>query len=83
VANLRTITVAKLIELLEDESPDARVIVGADYGDYHHTDQALPLRGEVETVIVEASGYSASGFAIIPDGGGEYEPGVETFLVLR
>ena len=81
---LRTITVARLIDLLEGESPDALVIVSTDYGDHHHTPQALPLRGELETVTVEKSAYSNSGYAIAEPEDGDDEDGEdETFLVIR
>lgn len=82
----KTLTVAELIELLEGESPDARVIFATDYGDYHHTLQALPLRGELETVTVEKSAYSNSGFAIAEpdeDDDDEDDDSDETFLVIR
>ena len=81
--NLRTITVASLIELLEGESPDARVIFSADYGDHHHTEQALPLRGELDTVTVQKSAYSNSGFAIAEPDEADAEEDAETFLVIR
>jgi hypothetical protein len=63
-AGLRSITVADLREILEDQPDDALVIFAADYGDRNHTEQALPLRGEVERVEISASAYSASGYAI-------------------
>lgn len=88
--NLRTITVAKLIDLLEGESPDALVIFSTDYGDYHHTPQALPIKGEVEEAFIEKSAYSNSGYAVVDvDGltGEEMEEaddrGEETYLVIR
>ena len=82
---LRTLTVARLIDLLEGESPDALVIFSTDYGDHHHTQQALPLRGELETVTIEKSAYSNSGFAIAePDEDGDDESGDdETFLMIK
>ncbi len=84
--DLRTITVAELIELLEDQPKDARVILGADYGDRCHTEQALPLRGECEQVTISKSAYSSSGYAIAePDEDDDEETadGNETFLVIR
>jgi hypothetical protein len=77
--SLKTITVSELIDLLEGQPRLARVIVSADYGDRGHTAQALPLRGEWDTVSVSPSSYSQSGFAI-----DEYEADdAETFLVIR
>ena len=64
---LKTLTVKALRDLLEGEDDDALVIFSTDYGDYHHTPQALPLRGETEEVYVEKSGYSNSGFAVVSD----------------
>lgn len=64
MAKFRTITVAHLITLLEGESPDAHVIFSTNYGDYSRTEQALPLRGEFDTVTIEKSAYSNSGFAV-------------------
>lgn len=61
---MRTITVAELIEALQEQDPDAMVLFSTDYGDYHHTPQALPLRGEIEQATIEKSAYSNSGFAI-------------------
>lgn len=77
---MRTITVAKLIELLQDQDPDAQVIFSTNYGDYHRTQQALPIKGDFEEVVIEKSAYSNSGFAIAEnDDVEEYEP----FLVIR
>ena len=47
---MKTITVAELLELLEGQDTDAKVIFSTDYGDHCHTPQALPLKGEAETV---------------------------------
>ena len=62
---MRTMTVSDLIELLSQQDPETKVIFESDYGDYHHTRQALPLNGELETVIIHKSAYSNSGFAIV------------------
>ena len=78
---MRTITVAQLIELLEGEDPEARVIFSTDYGDYNHTPQALPLRGEAEEVQIEKSAYSNSGFSLVTEDDAEEEG--ETFLLIR
>lgn len=83
---LRTITVGELRDLLEDHADDVRVIIASDYGDRAHTEQALPLRGEVDTVTISESGYSSSGYAITdPDDDDEDsdDEDRETFLVLR
>ena len=88
--NLRTITVAKLIELLEGESPDALVIFSTDYGDHHHTPQALPIKGELDTAVIEKSAYSNSGYAVVDVDSLTSEEieeaddrGEETYLVIR
>lgn len=83
---LKTITVRELMACLEGEDPDMPVIFTADYGDYHHTPQALRIRGELEEVQVAESGYSHSGYALVEaedrdeDSEGVAEP---TYLVLR
>ncbi len=61
---LKTITVAKLRKLLEGEDDAALVAFACDYGDYHHTEQALGLRGELEEALLEESAYSTSGWAV-------------------
>ena len=61
---LRTLTVKQLIEQLEGQDPDARVIFSTNYGDYSRTQQALPLKGEFDTVTIEKSAYSNSVFAV-------------------
>lgn len=61
---LKTITVAELIDALEDLEPEALVIFSTDYGDYHHTAQALPIKGEIEEGTVSESAYSNSGFQL-------------------
>lgn len=61
----RSYTVRHLIEALEDMDPDARVLITCNYGDYHRTQQALPIEGieEHETDVLHESGYSQSGLA--------------------
>ena len=60
-------TVADLIAELESMDQDAIVLFACDYGDYHHTQQALPVASvqelSDEEVLVE-SAYSRSGLAI-------------------
>lgn len=63
---LSTMTVRELIEELESQDPDARVVFQYDYGDYGHT-QAIGEIGLVEVRPVEPSGYSRSGWAIKED----------------
>ena len=60
----KTITVAELIERLQGEDPDAQVVFSTCYGDYHRTQQALPIHGEFEEQAIEKSAYSNSGFAL-------------------
>jgi hypothetical protein len=66
----RGMTVAQLIEALQDMPEDAVVLFGSDYGDICHTEQALVVRGveelDVETERLETSAYSHSGIAIEP-----------------
>lgn len=80
---LKTMTVAQLIDRLEGEDPEALVIFSVDYGDYHHTQQALPLQGEFETVTIEKSAYSHSGFAIAEPEDGEPEGDEEIYLMIK
>lgn len=83
---LRTITVRDIMARLEGEDPDMPVIFTADYGDYHHTAQALPIRGEIEEMQVAESGYSNSRYALVEvEDRDEDSDGVEqpTYLVIR
>jgi hypothetical protein len=61
-------TVAELVEALQDRPEDAIVVFGSDYGDICHTEQALVVRRveelDDETERLEASAYSNSGIAI-------------------
>ena len=60
-------TVKDLIEALQDCDPDARVLFTCDYGDYSHTQQALPIKDcnsiENGQALVE-SAYSQSRMAL-------------------
>ncbi|HEX4055483.1 MAG TPA: hypothetical protein VHX86_14560 [Tepidisphaeraceae bacterium] len=64
----RGMTVAQLIETLQDMPQEAVVVFGSDYGDICHTEQALIVREVVEvdptTERLETSAYSHSGIAI-------------------
>lgn len=62
-------TVADLICELEGCNPDAKVLFVCDYGDYHHTQQALPVN-EISTMPMSAlveSAYSQSRIACVED----------------
>lgn len=61
---MKTITVRELREALEGQDDDTPVLFTTCYGDHSRTQQALPLRGEVDTVTIEKSAYSNSGWAI-------------------
>lgn len=66
MARFKTLTVGELRDLLEDYDEEALVVFTTDYGDYHRTQQALPLRGEVEEdVEVVESAYSNSGYRLV------------------
>jgi hypothetical protein len=62
--NFSSITVKALREMLEGEDDDALVAFACDYGDYHHTEQALAIKGELEEASLVESAYSHSGFAV-------------------
>lgn len=81
---MNTITVAELIAKLQDQDPDAKVIFGADYGDRGRTEQALAIKGRIETVEIEESGYSVSGFAIKTEDDAVMDSDeYDTYLVIR
>jgi hypothetical protein len=69
------------MEELESLDPDARVLFASDYGDYHHTQQALPV-GQVDehlTSDLAESAYSHSRVALVADEPDEHdEPRAET-----
>ena len=62
----RALTVAELIEALQDFSPDARVVFESDYGDRGHSMQALLVKrvDQVEYGDIAKGAYSASGLVI-------------------
>jgi len=66
-------TVGELKRILRDIPNDVPVVASADYGDYCHTMQALPILGCVPTgdESIRESAYSRSGFAFDED---EAEP---------
>lgn len=57
------LTVAELIDELRTFDGDAKVLFVCDYGDYHHTQQALPIVtiDESDTRSLSESAYSRSG----------------------
>lgn len=80
---MRTITKAELIEALEELDDDDKVIFTTDYGDYHSTQQALPISGRVEEVSITKSAYSNSGFALVDDNDEDENDEDETYYVIR
>lgn len=68
-------TKKQLLEELEFIDDDALVLFVCDYGDHHHTQQALPV-SEAEEMLVRdlsTSAYSHSGVAL-PDDDPDDEP---------
>ena len=63
----RAMTVADLIAELEQYDADAPVLFTCDYGDYHHTQQALPCQtvDQGDSRDLKESGYSQSGIALV------------------
>lgn len=86
-------TVAELIDALSDCDPDAVVVMISDYGDYHHTQQALTIKDcdgiTCDQVIVEEPGYSRSGLALVESDGSDDDEDEESdeeeqkFVILR
>lgn len=63
------LTAAELIERLQEMDPESPVFFVCDYGDYSHTQQALPVE-DVETANrkrLNESAYSQSGVSLIED----------------
>ena len=60
-------TVRNLREMLEELDQDARVLFACNYGDYHHTQQALPVEEAAEYFVgtLVESGHSQSGIAFV------------------
>ena len=61
-----TMKVIELIELLQNQDPDADAFVCSDYGDHCHTTQANYVR-EVRLSKLGTSGYSDSGLAVLDE----------------
>jgi hypothetical protein len=83
IRTLRSITVAELRELLEEQDDDMPVIFGTDYGDHHHTTQALPIRGVLTETTVTESAYSNSGFAVSEDDEDDRDGESTTYLLIQ
>ncbi len=89
--NFRTaMTVAELIEALQDCDPDAIPLFTVDYGDYHHTQQALPVKeceGLTYGQFVVESAYSQSGMALVEDedddAAGNHDAQEQQFVILK
>lgn len=61
------LTVEELIERLQELDPKAKVLFACDYGDYCHTQQALPVEMVEDfytTNSLSPSGYSQSRIAL-------------------
>lgn len=69
-------TVRNLRDALEGLPDDAPVLFVCDYGDYHHTQQALPVGEhlEVYTSDLGESAYSNSGICLLEDREPDDEP---------
>lgn len=66
----RAMTVRHILEALEGADPDARVFFVCTYGDYHNTQQALPVGEVIEdcsTANLATSAYSQSGLSMLDD----------------
>lgn len=76
-------TVRQLRAMLEGMDQNARVLFACDYGDYHHTQQALPVEEAAEYFVgtLAESGYSKSGIAFV-DLDDAAEVGDETLVVV-
>jgi hypothetical protein len=63
----RAMTARHIIEALQDLDPDSRVLFVCGYGDYHDTQQVLPVT-EIEqysTSDLTTTPYSKSGLAMV------------------
>jgi len=62
----KTMTVGRLLELLDDFDDNTPVYFTCDYGDRGHTAQALPINkvDELDQSALVKTSYSSSGYAI-------------------
>lgn len=66
----KTMTLGQLREALAelDHMPDdTPVCATSNYGDYNNTMQAIPFKTVGEAYLVDAAGYSCSGWALKPN----------------
>ena len=80
----RGMTVAELIEALQEQSPTSRVVFASDYGDISHTMQALVVShvDAVDYGDISESAYSQSGLSVSDDSDSD-ETGGEEVVVLN
>jgi hypothetical protein len=76
-----TCTAAELMAALEELPPDAPVAFSSDYGDYYHTQQAHPLKGNIEKQPLFESCYSRSGLAVAKDEDDERRSDIYAYII--
>lgn len=76
----RSLTVGDLKRELECIDDEVRLVFVCDYGDYHHTQQALPVTNVVEcdTCTLKDSAYSQSGISFVDPEEHRFEESEET-----
>lgn len=69
----RSMTAGQLRKAMEGLDQDARVFFVCDYGDYHHTQQALPVEDMLDAEMghLGTTAYSQSGLCVRGDEGDE------------
>lgn len=63
-------TVGQIMQELKGLDPDARVVFVCSYGDYHNTQQALPVNEimpDLSTDDLAETAYSESGIQLVED----------------
>jgi len=63
----QSITVGELRQILEDYDEDDMIAFSSDYGDHCHTEQLHSIKGAVDEVKADTTGYSDSGFKVVYD----------------
>lgn len=77
-------TVEDVLEALEGLDPKTRVLFVCSYGDYHRTQQALPVTEIIpycSSSDFAESGYSTSGIALIEDNCDEMKDDVAVVIM--